>query len=115
MNTEWSLDEIYKGFDDEAYENDFEALEAELGRFGAAVKASDKELFDKVEELLTFEESITLLAGKLSLYIGLRQSVNTDDGAIMAQSNRYRKVLSAGSAAFSAAANIRSPSPSLTP
>ena len=106
MNTEWSLDEIYKGFDDEAYENDFEALEAELGRFGAAVKASDKELFDKVEELLTFEENITLLAGKLSLYIGLRQSVNTDDGAIMAQSNRYRKVLSAGSAAFSAASKL---------
>ena len=50
MNTEWSLDEIYNGFDDEAYETDFEALEAELGRFGAAVKAQDKELFDKVED-----------------------------------------------------------------
>ena len=27
MNTEWSLEEIYKGFDDEAYEADFKKLE----------------------------------------------------------------------------------------
>lgn len=106
MNTEWSLDEIYKGFDDEAYESDFAALEAELSRFGAAVRSSDKELFEKVEELLALEENITLLAGKLSLYIGLRQSVNTDDGAIMAQDNRFGKLLSSGRASFSAASKI---------
>lgn len=106
MNTEWSLDEIYKCFDDEAYEADFKALEEELVSFGKAVKAADRELKDKVEELLAFEENITLSAGKLSLYIGLRESVNTDDGSIMAQSNRFSKVFSSGSAAFSGASKL---------
>lgn len=106
MNTEWSLDEIYKGFDDDAYEADFKALEEELVSFGKAVKAADRELKDKVEELLSFEENITLSAGKLSLYIGLRESVNTDDGSIMAQSNRFSKVFSSGSAAFSGASKL---------
>ena len=106
MNTEWSLEEIYKSFDDEAYEADFAALEVELKRFTEAVKTSGNELLAQVEELLAFEENIALLAGKLGLYIGLRQSVNTDDGAIMAQANRYSKVLSSGSAAFSAASKL---------
>ena len=106
MNTEWSLDEIYKGFDDRAYEADFKTLEEEIKKFGAAVKATDKELLAKVEELLSLEEKVTLVSGKLSLYIGLRQSVNTDDGEIMAQANRLRKVISAGSAAFSAASKL---------
>ena len=106
MNTEWSLEEIYKGFDDEAYEADFKKLEDITAKFSAAVKADDKELLAKVEELLLLEEAITDTAGKLSLYIGLRQSVNTDDGAIMAQTNRLRKAVSAGSAAFSAASKL---------
>lgn len=106
MNTEWSLEEIYKGFDDEAYEADFKKLEDDIAKFTAAVKADDKELLAKVEELLLLEEDITKTAGKLSLYIGLRQSVNTDDGAIMAQANRYLKATSAGSAAFSAASKL---------
>ena len=70
------------------------------------MKAADRELKDKVEELLAFEENITLSAGKLSLYIGLRESVNTDDGSIMAQSNRFSKVFSSGSAAFSGASKL---------
>lgn len=106
MNTEWSLDEIYKGFDDEAYEADFAALEKELKSFAGAVKASDMGLLAQVEELLSLEEAIMRLAGKLGLYIGLRQSVNTDEGAIMAQSNRFSKVYSSGSAAFSAASKL---------
>ena len=44
MNTEWSLEEIYKGFDDEAYEADFKKLEDITAKFSAAVKADDKEL-----------------------------------------------------------------------
>lgn len=100
MNTEWSLEEIYKGFDDEAYEADFKKLEDITAKFSAAVKADDKELLAKVEELLLLEEAITDTAGKLSLYIGLRQSVNTDDGAIMAQTNRLRKAVSAWKCSF---------------
>ena len=106
MNTEWSLEEIYKGFDDEAYEADFKKLEEIIAKYSESVKASDKEFQAKIEELLSLEENIAATAGKLSLYIGLRQAVNTDDGEIMAQSNRYRKVTSAGSAAFAAASKL---------
>ena len=43
MNTEWSLEEIYKGFEDEAYEADFKKLEDITAKFSAAVKARSEE------------------------------------------------------------------------
>lgn len=93
MKTEWSLDPLYKGLDDPAYEADMKAFEQAVEDFIAFVKtAKDKELKERVEGLLLKQEAIYHLLYKLDLYLNLRQSVNTEDGDIMAQVSRLMKI-----------------------
>ncbi len=103
MNYEWALDPIYKGLDDPQYEADMKEVEKLVNEFGAAVKAegSAEEL---TERILLLEEAFMLKGRRLGSYLSLRQSVNSEDGEIMAQSNRLSKILSQA-APFSAAAD----------
>lgn len=96
MNTEWSLDGIYKGINDPAYEADFAFLEKKIQELGAFVKDLEgKSWKEKAEGLLSIMEEIQRLAYNLSVYLELRQSVNTEDGDIMAQTSRLMKNLAA--------------------
>lgn len=96
MNTEWSLDGIYKGINDPAYEADFVFLEKQIQELGAFVKDLEgKSWKEKAEGLLSIMEEIQRLAYNLSVYLELRQSVNTEDGDIMAQTSRLMKNLAA--------------------
>lgn len=94
MNTEWSLEELYSGLDDPAYEADAAALEREIETLGELVKAGQgaPETDDAVR-LLRSEEKITELLEKLFGYLMLRQSVNTEDGDVMAQINRIQRMM----------------------
>lgn len=93
MKTEWSLEPLYKGLGDAAYEADMKALELAVEEYISAVKtAKDKELKERVEELLLKEEAMVHLIYKLNLYLELRQSVNTEDGEVMAQLSRFQKI-----------------------
>lgn len=104
MNTEWSLEEFYKGLDDAAYEADVSALEGEIERLGALVKEGNgASEADGAERLLLSLEHITELATKLFAYLSMRQSVNTEDGDVMAQMNRIQRVMSKEAAADAAA------------
>lgn len=93
MNTEWSLEGIYKGIDDPAYEADIRTLEQKVEEFSEYLKnVESKEWKEKAEGLLSRMEEIELLFYKLVLYLELRQSVNTEDGDIMAQHSRVMKL-----------------------
>lgn len=93
MKTEWSLEPLYKGLDDAAYEADMKGLEQAVEEFVAFVKsAEEKELKERVEGLLLKEEAMVHLIYKLNLYLELRQSVNTEDGEVMAQLSRFQKI-----------------------
>lgn len=107
MNTEWSLKEIYKGFDDPAYEKDFAELEAAIKKEKELVeKAESMGLKDAVEQILQAEEESMRLLYKLNIYINLLQSVNTKDGLVMAQGNRLMRLYSSRTAAEVAAKKI---------
>jgi oligoendopeptidase F len=107
MNKEWSLDEIYKGLEDPAYEADLSRLEHIIGELDALVKkAAEMEEKEKTEKLLLALEDFTELTYKISLYLGLRQSVDTENGALMAQQARLRKLLAQAAGATSAASKI---------
>ncbi len=94
MNTEWSLEELYSGLDDPAYEADAAALEREIETLGELVKAGQgAPETDDVVCLLRSEEKITELLEKLFGYLMLRQSVNTEDGDVMAQINRIQRMM----------------------
>ena len=107
MNTEWSLKEIYKGFDDPAYEADFAKLEAAMKKEKELIKKADSvELKSAVEQLILVEEEIEKYLYHLNVFIGLTQSVDTENGEAMAQQSRLMKLWSAGAAVKAAAQKI---------
>ena len=104
MNTEWSLEELYSGLDDPAYEADAAALEQEIKTLGELVKAGQgAPETDEAVRLLLSEEHITELLEKLFGYLMLRQSVNTEDGGVMAQLNRIQRMVAKAAPTESAA------------
>lgn len=108
MNTEWSLDPIYKGLDDPAYEADVKAVEELVKQYAALVKkAQQAECVEEyVEELLLLEEEVNLKFHNLHLYVMLRQSVESENGDVMAQSSRLNKILASHAPASAAASKI---------
>lgn len=93
MNTEWSLDEIYKGIDDPAYEADIQMAEQKIAELSTLLNnLEDKSWRDKAEGLLGLLEALTALIYKTAVYLELRQSVNTEDGDIMAQHSRVMRI-----------------------
>lgn len=107
MNTEWSLKEIYNGFDDPKYEADFKKLEAAMKKEKELVaQEGTKDLKDLVEELIVANEQVAELVFNLDTYISLIQSVDTENGEAMAQQGRLMKIWSEGSATQAAAQKI---------
>ena len=103
MKTEWALDPIYKGLDDPQYEADMQAVEKLITEFAKAVKEAGA-AEDCAEQLLLLEEELTLKVGKLGLYLSLRQSVEAENGDVMAQDSRLMKMYSQA-APYTAAAD----------
>lgn len=107
MNTEWSLKEIYNGFDDPKYEADFKKLETAMKKEKELVaQEGTKDLKDLVEELIVANEQVAELVFNLDTYISLIQSVDTENGEAMAQQGRLMKIWSEGSATQAAAQKI---------
>lgn len=104
MKTEWILEVIYTGLDDPAYAADLASLEKQTGTLEEAVRrAGDMGDKEAAEALLVPMEEMERLSCQLRLYIGLRQSVNTEDGEIMAAENRLRRILAKAAPVKSAA------------
>jgi len=93
MKTEWSLEEIYKGLEDSAYEADVKAaretVEETKALIGELETAGEKEMAERV--LLQQEKAAKLLE-RLFQYVSLRQSVDTGNGDLMAQLGRLQKI-----------------------
>ena len=107
MNTEWSLKEIYNGFDDPKYEADLKKLEAAMKKEKELVaQEGTKDLKSLVEELIVANEEVAELVFNLDTYISLTQSVDTENGEAMAQQGRLMKLWSEGSATQAAAQKI---------
>lgn len=108
MNKEWSLDPIYKGLDDPAYEADVQAAEQLVKEYAKLVSEAQKaeHVEDYIEKLLLTEEELSLKLHILHLYLMLRQSVDQENGDVMAQSNRVNKIHAASAPASAAADKI---------
>ena len=93
MTTVWNLDVIYKGLTDPAYEADVKAFEEAVASTAEVIERA-KTLGDveKVENLLLQEEKVYEFYLKLGEYVALSSSVDTENGDLMAQSNRLDKI-----------------------
>jgi len=97
MKTEWNLEVLYKGLDDPAYEADMKRFEEVVEEYVAEVEAAkSKKAEDVIETLILKQEELATLAYKLQNYLGLRQSVETENGDLMAQMNRLMRTYNKG-------------------
>lgn len=93
MTTEWSLDELYKGFDDPAYGKDVAELTAQIDALATLLAdAGRMQEKERTEKVLAAQSGIAQLFYQLSLYVELRQSVNTEDGTVMAENAKLMKL-----------------------
>lgn len=94
MNAEWSLKEFYTGLDDPAYEEDIARAENKVKELEAFVKAADKLSWKEIaEQGLTLREEIELPLDRLGFYLSMCQSVESENGDIVAQLNRIMKII----------------------
>lgn len=111
MKTEWNLNLIYEGLKDPAYEQDMKLLigaveetgcileQLKQGKLEGCSCAMAKECGqgditerEKIETILYQLEKVYTLYYKLMLYVDLSQSVDTENGDLMAQSARLQKI-----------------------
>ena len=111
MKTEWNLNPIYQGLTDPAYKRDIELLEGVVEETGCILEqlkenklegcnceeknscsSSSMGEKEKVETILYQLEKVTTLFYKLMQYVDLSQSVDTENGDLMAQSARLQKI-----------------------
>ena len=104
MTTEWSLDVLYKGLDDPAYEEDIKIAAKKIQGLKTLVKkASGMHQREMAEQILTEMEQFIEVVYRLMDYVLLSQSVETENGALMAQVNRLNQLLASYTPVESAA------------
>lgn len=96
MNKEWSLNELYKGYDDPKYKEDKEKLAKlikELTDFSSRLAhSSDKE--KSLLEVIDNMEKFQLLTERLGNFVYLNRSVNTNDSMTANEVNYFEKQVS---------------------
>lgn len=100
MNERWSLDALYRGYDDPQFEKDFARLGelcAAYDRFTASLAAGDPAA--QLRALLLRQEELSQLAARLSAFAGLQTAADSRDGQSASWLGRIQTVLSGTAAA----------------
>ena len=95
---EWSLDALYKGYDDPAFQNDlkqYHDLHDELSALTEEMNTLEE--CCAVKEVLRLLEKEYDLSGRLHMYTILRQSVDTNDK----QTLRYLNIINSRISSYS--------------
>lgn len=100
MNGEWSLDVLYKGYDDPKFAEDMAAFDAACARMNELAAALDgMEPAKALHEIILAMEELNRLASNLMIFAELKQSVNTRDNESASISGQMMAKLSAIAAA----------------
>ena len=95
MNKEWSLDLLYKSFQDESFSSDIKSLEALIQTFKDFVKGLNVNDPNKeIPNLINYMENIYILANKLGDYVSLRQSTDTKDSETISFMQKLEELMS---------------------
>ena len=80
MYNEWSLNVLYKGLDDEAFQNDVERVASAIAAYKKAVAELDHENeVGTLRRCVDAHEAMGLLVRRLFSYLSLRRSANSAD------------------------------------
>lgn len=87
---EWSLDVLYKGYDDEAFVNDFKKMDTVIQNCSQmADQLNHDDEAAALHGMLSVMEEFQLLADKVGHFISLKQSTNTSDGKTVSLMNQF--------------------------
>ena len=95
MNREWSLIELYGGFDDPAFAADEAALEEYIAEYASLANDPAGDAAEVLKKEIRLSQKIQEKATLLFSYAELRQSVNTSDADASAVLGRLSQKLSA--------------------
>ena len=79
MNKEWSLDVLYKGYDDPKFAADEARMDALIAEFTEFSKDPSGDPSDVLRRYITMEQELTALMSDLFEYCMLRMSTNSSD------------------------------------
>ena len=100
MNSEWSLEILYKGFDDPAYEKDLKELEKvveECNELSENLSHSHEK--EDLVSIITVLEKLELLIRKLDSFASLSQSTDTSSATAAAACDKIASIASGASKA----------------
>ncbi len=107
MNTKWNLDVIYEGIDTAKYKADFAAFNDSIKELEDYLSKCDNEPdAQKAYRIIELMDRQTSLYVKMAFYVELRESVNTEDGELMAEESRLMRAYSEGTATNTKAMKI---------
>lgn len=87
---EWSLDVLYKSFDDEAFVKDFKALDTVIEECNdLAQKLDHADEVSTLHTILTKLEEYSLLAERIGHFISLQQSCDTTNARTVSLMNQF--------------------------
>src|SRR5690606_6895229 len=78
MGTNWNLNDLYKGFDQE-FQNDLKKLSDLVDSYAAFLEAGPKSDKDYVEGDIKFDEELTVLVRGLASFASLTQSTDVSN------------------------------------
>ncbi len=99
MNDVWNLSNIYRDFDDPAFEADVAAGKEKVAELAALTdNLSQKDPLEALRTGILLKEQISLLSQKLGMYAALRQYADSRDTAAQSQLGRLMGIFSAAAA-----------------
>ncbi len=100
MNNTWDLSILYSGFDDPAFQRDYNALDAHIASINALAQAADTMSHaELLKAYIAAEEGYADIVNRLYIYSSLRTSANTGDMEANSMSGKLLDKLSATAAA----------------
>lgn len=95
MNFEWSLDVLYKGYEDPTFTSDIQLLETKIKEYKSCIASiSTMEANDALKKLIQTEESLSLIASRLILYVNLRETTDTTNTQTTAIKSKLLQMMS---------------------
>ena len=92
MKDTWSLDILYKGYDDPAFQQDLQAFDQSIEACNAlAEKLDHNDEKQTLVSIINALEEFKLLSYKLFAYVNLQQSTNTTDPTTAAYIDKITK------------------------
>ena len=98
MNKEWSLDKLYKGYDDPSFAADEEKLDQLLKDYTELAEHLEGDPKDVLCRAIKLNQELMVLTDTLYSFAGLKQAVCTTDAASAAVIGRLSRKLSATAA-----------------